>query len=144
MRDTFAISALRRQRARLAGEIEAAERKLATQRKTLAQVDAVIRLFEPASNPELIPSIRPTWRNLFFRHGEQMRLCLEALREAQGPLQARSVAEYAMRMKGPPVDDGSARTAVIEQVRIALRRMEKRGKVRRIIRAPETWWELMG
>jgi hypothetical protein len=78
MPDTFAILALRRKRAHIAGEREAAERRIVPLRATLAQLDAVIRLFEPAGNPEMIPSIRPSRRNLFFRHGEQTRLCVES------------------------------------------------------------------
>lgn len=79
---------LRRKRARLAGEIESIERHIIAKREALAHVEAVLLIFEPASNPELIASIRPAPRGLFFRHGEQSRLCLEALREARGPLQA--------------------------------------------------------
>jgi len=143
-RDTFLIMGLHRKRARLAGEIEAAERKIARARKALAQVDALIRLFE-GGNPELIPAIRPVSRCLFFRHGEQMRLCMDALREAGRPLQARAIAEYAMLAKGLPVDNARVRENITDQVRIALTRLEKRrGRVRRIIRAPETWWELVG
>jgi hypothetical protein len=144
MPDTFAILALRRKRAHLAGEIEAAERRIAPLRATLVQLDAVIRLFDATSNPELIPAIRPARRGLFFRHGEQMRLCLEALREAGGPLRARSVAEYAMLAKGLPVDDAEVRTVIIEHVRMALIRLERRGLVRKVIVAPEVWWELEG
>jgi hypothetical protein len=96
-------------------------------RATLAQLDAVIRLFEPTGDTELIPAIRPSRRNLFFRHGVQMRLRLEALREKGEPMQARSVAEYAMMMKGLPVDDARVRTTIIEQTRVAVARLEKRG-----------------
>lgn len=134
---------LHRKRARLAGEIEVAERRLAKQREVLAQVDAVIRLYEPQRNPELIPAIRPCGRCLFFRHGEQMRLCRDALREAGQPIKARAVAEYAMAAKGLPADDWRVRDVIIEQVRIALRRLERKGAVRRIIRTPDTWWELV-
>lgn len=141
-RDTFVIMGLRRKRARLAGEVDATERKLAKQRAELAQVDAVIRLFEPHTNPELIPAIRPTPRGLFFRHGEQVRLCLSALRKAGKPLRAAAVTEYAMLAKGLPVEDRHARAEIAEQIRTALYRLEKRGVVRRIIRAPEAWWEL--
>ncbi len=42
---------LRRKRARIAGEIEAAERKLIPKREALAQIDALLRLFDPGSNP---------------------------------------------------------------------------------------------
>ena len=75
MGDTFAILALRRKRAHLAGEIAQAERALAKQRHTLATIDAVINMFEPATDPELIPPIRPVSRRcMFFRHGEMTRL----------------------------------------------------------------------
>lgn len=144
MPDTFAILALRRKRARIAGEIDQAERRIDPLRAVLAHLDAVLRLFDATSNPEMIPAIRPTHRGLFFRHGEQMRLCLEALREAKGPMRARSVAEYAMLAKGLPVDDVGVRTTIIEQVRWGLARLERRGLVRKVLVAPETWWEVVG
>jgi hypothetical protein len=143
MPDTFAILALRRKRARLAGEIEAAELRIAPLRVTSAQLDAVIRLFHAASYPEFIPAIRPCRLGLFFGHGQQTRLSLEALREAGDPMRARSVAEYKMLAKGPPVDDVGVRTAITEQVRWALAWLERRGSERRrVIASPEVWWEL--
>ncbi len=90
MPDTFAVSALTRKRARIAGDIEQAEAALAAKRETLANLDAVIRLFPPGANPELIPSVRaPTRRGLFFKYGEQTRLCFDALREAGKPASTR-------------------------------------------------------
>jgi len=35
-------------------------------RASLAHLDAVLRLFDATSNPELIPAIRPTTRGTFF------------------------------------------------------------------------------
>jgi hypothetical protein len=141
-RDTFLIIGLRRKRARLAGEIEALEQKAVPLREALAQIDALLRLFE-GSNPELIPAIRPAPRCLFFRHGEQQRLCLAALREAQGPMKTGAIAEYAILAKGIPTDDWHVRERVTGHIRIALGRLEKRAKVRRVVREPETWWELV-
>ena len=57
-RDTFLLMGLRRKRARIAGEIEAGERRLVPLRETLAQIDALIRLFGGGS-PELIPAVSP-------------------------------------------------------------------------------------
>jgi hypothetical protein len=141
--DTFAISALRCKRAYLAGEIETAERDLARKREALANVDAVILLFEPESHPDLIPARRATKRGLFFRHGEQQRLCLAALREASAPLPARRVAESAMQAKGLPIDNGRVRGRIVEQVHVALGRLEAKRQVRRIVSQPVTWWELV-
>ncbi len=70
-------------------------------------------------------------------------MILEALREATGPMRARSVAEYAILAKGLSVDDGRVRDGIADQVRIALTRLERRGRVRRVIVAPEVWWELV-
>jgi hypothetical protein len=53
MPDTFAILALRRRRAHLAGEIEAAERRITPLRTALAHLDAVLRLFDPQRPREL-------------------------------------------------------------------------------------------
>jgi hypothetical protein len=142
-RDTFLILGLRRKRARLAGEIAAAEQRLAPVREALTQVDALIRLFE-GSNPELIPPIRPTPRCLFFRHGEQQRLCVAALREAGRPLPTRKVTDYVMLAKGLPSGNAAVREKVAQQTRTALVRLEKRGKVRRVVCEPEMWWELVG
>ena len=143
MVNTYTIAGLRRKRAHLAGEIEKAARVLAAQCRDLASLDAVIRLFEPETNPELIPSIRPTSRrSLFFRRGEQQRLCCDALREAKGPARCRTIALWVMQAKGLPTGNEPLVQSVGLQVRVALFRLEAKGHARRIVRAPETWWEL--
>jgi hypothetical protein len=142
MRDTFAIMALRRKRAYLAGEIARAEQVLAKQREALAALDATIQLFAPTTNPDLIPAIRPTRRGLFFRHGEQTRFCVSALREAERPLSARQVAVYAMQAKGLPTDNAPILASITVQVRVALGRLEGKGMIRKIISRPDAWWEL--
>jgi hypothetical protein len=102
----------------------------------------VIRPFEPESNPELIPSIRPvSRRSFFFRHGEQQRLCLDALREIAKPTRCRAVTVHVMTAKGLPTEREEIVQSVALQVRVALFRLAK-GFVRRIVNAPETWWEL--
>jgi hypothetical protein len=141
MRDTFVISGLRKKRARIAGEIEAYERRIAPLRETLAQLDAALLIFQPGADPELIRSIMPMRRCLQFRHGEQRRLCLAALRK--GPATARQVCEHAMRAKGMDVDDAPLRRAITEQVRVALARLAVRGVARKVIDAPEVWWEVV-
>lgn len=140
MRDTFVISGLRKKRARIAGEIDAFERRIAPLRETLAQLDAALLIFQPGADPDLIRSIMPMRRYLQFRHGEQRRLCLEVLRK--GPATARQVCEHAMKAKGMNLDDAPLRRAITEQVRVALARMAVRGVVRKIVLAPEIWWEV--
>jgi hypothetical protein len=109
-----------------------------------APLDATIQLFAPATNPELIPAIRPTRRGLCFRQGEQMRLWLAALREAGQPMSVRQAAEYAMRAKGLPTDNAPIQASIAVQVRVALRRLEDKGLAVRIISAPDACWALAG
>jgi hypothetical protein len=143
MADTFVISGLRRKRARMAGAIEAAERDLGQRREELASLDAVIRLFSPQSDPELIPAIKPcSHRGLFFKHGEQLRLCFAALREADKPVSTRQVADWVLAAKRLDGTEGRVRAAITTQVRQSLIRMERRGTVRKIVAGPEAWWEL--
>jgi hypothetical protein len=143
MGDSFAIYALHRKRGRLAGEIDAAQRALAKKREALATLDVVIRMFEPQSNPDLIPAIRPSSRRcVYFRHGEQTRLCVSALREAGKPVTARYVAEYAMAAKGLEPEP-RIREQIIENVRQTLARIAAKGLARKLVDWPETWWELV-
>lgn len=60
------IAGLRRKRAHLAGEIEAAAQRLAKDRAALAALDATPRLFHPDADPEHIVTIRPPLRCLNF------------------------------------------------------------------------------
>ena len=144
MGTAFVISGLRRKRAHLAGEIEAEEKRQAERREALATLDAVIRMFEPMSNPELIAPIRPcTVRNLFFRRGEQMRLVIQALREAPKPIPCRQVVDFCVAAKGLHDLEPQVRAQMTEHVRTALSRLERKGAARRIVTAPDVWWELV-
>jgi hypothetical protein len=143
MGNTFAIIALRRKRAHLAGEIDKAQKALHRQRETLATLDAVIRLFEPTSNPELIAPIRPcSARCLYFRRGEIARLCLAALRDAGKPATTRTITEYALAAKGLDVDP-RVKAKITENVRQAMARLAAKGIVLKLIQWPEVWWELI-
>jgi hypothetical protein len=145
MGESFAIAGLRRKRSRIAGEIEKAEHALARLRDDLANVDAVLRLFSPQTNPELIAAIRPcSHRSLFFKRGEQPRLCLSALREAGKPMPTRRVADYAMAAKGLDQAERREQAIIVTQVRQCLLRLERHGRIRKIMTGPDAWWELAG
>lgn len=145
MRYTYALSALRHKRARLAGEIEATERTLAKRREELAAIDATLRLFHPDADPSHITSIRPVWRGIYFRQGERPRLCLDALRDAGKPLPTAQITAYVMRAKGMDAADRKLRAAVHGHIHRAMSRLAVQGRVRRILSEPpsETWWELV-
>jgi hypothetical protein len=64
---------------------------------------------------------------------------------AQGkPLSTGLVAEYVMRARGVARDDPEIRTRCKSHVRVALMRLERTGRVRKLISEPEAWWELVG
>ena len=142
MRYTYALSALRDKRARIAGWIKAAERKIAKDREALANLDATLRLFHPEADPDHITSIRPKWRGVYFRNGERTRLCLEALRDAGGPLKQADITAYVMRAKGMDPADRTLRAVIVNNVGAAMFRLASLGKVRKILDAPDVWWEM--
>jgi hypothetical protein len=82
MGSTFILSGLRKKRAHLSGEIQKAERALAKLRRDLNTVDATLNIFEPQTNPDLIPAVRPYARSLLFAYGELTVLAYDALRLA--------------------------------------------------------------
>ncbi len=143
MAQSHVLSALYKKRGRIAGEMQIAERALAKKRRELDTIDATINLFSPQTNPDLIPAIRPYSRSLFFDYGELVRLCYEALRKADGPMTTGRIADYAIQAKGLDVDRAT-RKGIVDIVRKGLGRLEARGRVRRVIVEPETWWELAG
>ncbi|HET6610111.1 MAG TPA: hypothetical protein VFG62_25825, partial [Rhodopila sp.] len=100
MGDSFAIRALLDKRARIAGEIEVAKHVIAQRAEQLAQIDAVVRMFKPECNPDMIPPIRPAKRGLYFSYGQLPRLCLGILREAQGPVQFDVIVDRIVEAKG--------------------------------------------
>jgi hypothetical protein len=141
MGDTFAISALIRKRARIAGEIEAAKHVITQRKEQLAQIDAVIGMFKPDCNPDMIPPIRPAKRGLYFSYGQLPRLCMSVLRGGNGPVRFDVIVDRIVEAKGFTME-GHLKRHITDVIRAALIRMEGRGKVRRVIREPEVWWEL--
>jgi hypothetical protein len=143
MGNTFVISGLRDKRARLAGEIIQAQEIVARRTAELLALDAVIRMFSPDCDPEMIAPIRPTSHGLFFRYKELGRFCLDALRVAGKPVTLDQIATHVMLAKGLP-EDKHLRRHVTDSARQSLMRQAQKGRVRRILDEPDTWWELAG
>lgn len=141
MGNAFVISGLRDKRARIAGEIHQTEGVLKQRREQLATLDAVIRMFSPDCDPDMIPPIKPVSRNLFFKYGQLPRLIMKVLREAEGPMALERIVDTVIEAKGLTVDSRVMRH-IRTTVRATLMRMELRGITRRVIEAPDVWWEL--
>ncbi len=94
------ISALRLKRAEISGHIHDLEKRIARQRANLANLDVTIKLFSPGANPDAIPAKRPYRRTRYFAAGELSRLCLYALRKANGkPIAAGEIARQPQPRK---------------------------------------------
>lgn len=142
MGHSYALSALYKKRARMAGEIEATERILVKKREALATLDTVIRMFEPECHPDMIPSVRPYLRGLFFGYRELTRLAIDALREVGKPVSLATVTDRIITAKGLD-PDYRLRRHISDTARASLIRMERAGKVRRILDGADSWWELV-
>lgn len=143
MGEPHVISGLKAKRARIAGEIIQAQEVVARRTAELLALDAVIRMFSPDCDPEMIAPIRPARHGLFFRYREVSRLCLDILRHAEGPIMLERIVARIMDIKGLP-DDRRLRKHVTDTVRASLMRTARKGLVRRVLDHPDTWWELVG
>ncbi len=146
MGTVFVISGLKNKRARIAGEIATAQRLVDQGRAELAQIDAVIRMFTPDCNPDMIPPIRPAGRrDMFFSYRELPRLLIGILilRTAEGPMRLDHIADHVVLLKGFELE-GHLRKRVTDRVRATLMRFAQKGTVRRVLDEPDTWWELVG
>ena len=141
MGNTHVISGLRNKRARIAGLVLVDQRAIARRQEQLAMLDAVILMFSPDCNPEMIPPIRPGSQGLFFGYRELSRLCVDCLRQANGPVRLDQIVDRAIEVKGF-TDDRRLRKHISDTTRASLLRMVRKGLVRKIIDAPDTWWEL--
>jgi hypothetical protein len=133
MADPHVISVLREKRALVAGMIEKLERKLEQHRADLTHIDGVLRLFQPDRDPgDIKPKRTYARRTRYFARNELSRLCMDALRAADGALMTtEDIAGRVIEAKGFDATDSALRKAIGEQA-LALRSFKKRGTVEQI------------
>src|SRR5258706_8095559 len=103
MSEPHIVSALRTKRAEVSGCIKDLERKTANQRANLAHIDATIKIFSPATDPNAILPKRTYRRSRYFAKGEISRAVLDTLREANGrPIKASAILDGIIAAKGFP------------------------------------------
>src|SRR5690349_11797555 len=98
--DRYALSALRKRRATLAGEIVQLERQLRARRDTLVHVDATLKLLDPNYDAGTVRPKRIPQRIRLFGQGELGRLILGALREAEGELSTAQIVTALLQAGG--------------------------------------------
>lgn len=99
---THVVSALRKKRAEIAGHVHDLEKKARTYRARLAHIDETIRIFSPDMNPQAIPAKRTYRRARYFSRGEFARLCIDALRKADGPITTAEIVASVIKAKCLP------------------------------------------
>jgi hypothetical protein len=144
MADPHIISALREKRALVAGLIEKLERKLEQHRADLTHIDGVLRLFQPDRDPgEIKPKRTYARRTRYFARNELSRLCMDALRAANGSLMTTDdIAGRLIEAKGFDAADAILHKAIGEQSLACLRAFRKRGTVEQIGLGRGVRWKL--
>ena len=108
MTESHVVSALVDKRAELAGQIVRIEQQLGQFRADLVHVDATIRLFAPALEPETIQAKVIRRRDGWFETGEVKRRVLDTLRRSDQPMGAPGLVRVVMIEKGlDPADRAS-------------------------------------
>ena len=146
MADPHVISALREKRALVAGLIEKLERKLEQHRADLTHIDGVLRLFQPDRDPgEIKPKRTYVRRTRYFARNELSRLCMDALRAADGALLTTDeIAGRIIEAKGFDAADAALRKAIGDQALAILRSFRKRGTIEQIGLGRGVRWKLAG
>jgi len=129
MSESHVVSALANKRAEMAGMIARAQQQIGQFRADLAHLDATIRLFSPAMEPETIPPKRIRQTDLRFEPGGLSRRVLDALRRAGAPIRAPDLARAVMTENGLDPADRANFAHVQWKVRDTLKRLGKRGLV---------------
>jgi hypothetical protein len=129
MAESDVVSALANKRAEMAGTIARAQQQIGQFRADLAHLDATIRLFAPAMEPETIPPKRIRQTDLRFEPGGLSRRVLDALRRAGAPIRAPDLVRAVMIDNGLDPADRSNFAHIQWKVRDTLKRLNKRGLV---------------
>lgn len=139
MADLILLQNLADRRARLQGEVEATDRRLATLRGDLDTIDRMIRLIDAGTDPSTIKGIRPHRRLQAFRQGEQTRLVYEALRLADAPLTVPELVEVIARRK-----EVANTPELRSRLRSTLGRLMRQGRLTRSGKPRSVRWTLRG
>ena len=135
----YALAALKKQRAKLAGEILADKQALKWKQSQLEHLDCTLRLLDPDLDPAGLPASRPRKRFKLFRQGELGQLIRDAMRRAGEPVGLHDLVS-ALLAKGGYQED--ARRALEHRVRSNLCYLESKGSVSRVPGSLITQWSL--
>jgi len=103
--EAHVIAALKEKRARLAGELNAAQLRVMRLRSDLASVDCCIKMFKSDYDPKEVAS-KATFNKspAGLRKGLGTRTALEILREAGQSMSSQELAERVLQRHGRPLE----------------------------------------
>jgi hypothetical protein len=122
MAEPHVISALKRKRARIAGELAQSEKRCEAMRLHLVSLDHSLRLFGYDGDPADIKPVKP--KRLLFRRGELQRAIMGILR-VNGPVADAELVERVFAMKGWDASNVDLRRTITERVKAVRKRLAK-------------------
>jgi hypothetical protein len=139
----IAVNALRNRRAKIVGEIEFHQGRIGKLRADLVHLDATMRLFDPATDPDDIGAHqhRPT-RTHYFEKGELAQRIYAALRESDTTC-AIDLAVAAMADREIDKGDGKIRRDFVSRFSNQLHDFGRRRIIERIGSGPGVRWKLV-
>jgi hypothetical protein len=96
-----ALHTLKQLHAELAGKALANKAEAARLRASMVQVEAVMKMLDPAFNARAISAKRRNRGNPWFKRGTLYRSVVDVMRRAQAPMTAREIAEAMLAGKTP-------------------------------------------
>jgi hypothetical protein len=144
---SHALSGLVAKRAEIAGRIVEARTVLRQLIVDLDNIDAAIRIFDPNYDVDSIqPKAVAPLHGISFR-GEFVRLILDMMRNAKGPVTTNEVALHVMRQRGLNTADTALLALFNRRMRALLYHYRDRGMIRAVRGNEEgrrrfNWWEI--
>lgn len=96
-----ALHTLKQLHSELAGKIQASKREAEKLRTAMIQVEAVMKMLDPAFNARAISAKRRNQTNPWFKRGTLYRAILDALRRATGPTTADDLCKALLSGRSP-------------------------------------------
>ncbi len=141
------LTALIAKRAELAGEVTRLRADLRQAHIDLEHIDAAIRIFDPEFDVEGIkPKGPPALYNISFR-GEFVRIVLDMMRQAKGPVTTKEIATHIMQGRGLNAEDPALLALFMRRTRGLLYHYRSRGMIRGVAgndpgKRKFNWWEI--
>src|ERR1700685_1560176 len=112
MADSHVLSALKEKRARLAGELQAAQLRVIALKVDLGSVDNCLKIFDKNIEPWTIPSKSTRKPTGWLPKGACTRTALEILRETGEAMSSQELAACILQRFGKPLEARSLTLAV--------------------------------